>query len=60
MWLRRQLRLMTTDISSMTNVSGRLRDETQEYDKDMFDFMDVSPKNGIFSRYGADSVPSER
>ncbi|MBO4267735.1 MAG: DNA-directed RNA polymerase subunit beta, partial [Lachnospiraceae bacterium] len=26
------------------NVSGRFRDETQEYDKSMFDFMDVSPK----------------
>ena len=26
------------------NVSGRYRDETQEYDKSMFDFMDVSPK----------------
>ena len=26
------------------NVSGRYRDETQEYDKSMFEFMDVSPK----------------
>ncbi len=26
------------------NVSGRFRDETQEYDKSMFEFMDVSPK----------------
>ena len=26
------------------NVSGRFREETQEYDKSMFDFMDVSPK----------------
>jgi len=26
------------------NVSGRYREETQEYDKSMFDFMDVSPK----------------
>ncbi|MBS6395982.1 MAG: DNA-directed RNA polymerase subunit beta [Clostridiales bacterium] len=27
-----------------TNVSGRYREETQEYEKTMFDFMDVSPK----------------
>ena len=27
-----------------TNVSGRYRDETQEYEKSMFDYMDVSPK----------------
>ncbi len=26
------------------SVSGRYKDETQEYDKHMFDFMDVSPK----------------
>ena len=26
------------------SVSGRYREETQEYDKAMFDFMDVSPK----------------
>ncbi len=26
------------------NVSGRFREETQEYDKKMFDYMDVSPK----------------
>ncbi len=26
------------------NVSGRYRDETQEYERGMFDFMDVSPK----------------
>ncbi|MCC8045423.1 MAG: DNA-directed RNA polymerase subunit beta [Clostridiales bacterium] len=26
------------------NVSGRYREETQEYDRSMFDFMDVSPK----------------
>ena len=26
------------------NVSGRYKDETQEYEKGMFDFMDVSPK----------------
>jgi DNA-directed RNA polymerase subunit beta len=26
------------------NVSGRFKEETQEYPKDMFDFMDVSPK----------------
>jgi DNA-directed RNA polymerase subunit beta len=26
------------------NVSGRFREETQEYDKTMFDYMDVSPK----------------
>ena len=26
------------------NVSGRYREETQEYDKSMFDYMDVSPK----------------
>ncbi len=26
------------------SVSGRYRDETQEYDKTMFDYMDVSPK----------------
>ena len=26
------------------NVSGRYRDETQEYERQMFDFMDVSPK----------------
>jgi len=26
------------------NVSGRFRDETQEYDQSAFDFMDVSPK----------------
>lgn len=26
------------------SVSGRFREETQEYPKDMFDFMDVSPK----------------
>ncbi len=26
------------------NVSGRYREETQEYEKSMFDFMDVSPK----------------
>ncbi|MBE5891532.1 MAG: DNA-directed RNA polymerase subunit beta [Lachnospiraceae bacterium] len=26
------------------NVSGRYREETQEYDKNMFDYMDVSPK----------------
>jgi len=26
------------------NVSGRFREETQEYDKSMFDYMDVSPK----------------
>ncbi len=26
------------------NVSGRYRDETQEYEKQMFDYMDVSPK----------------
>ncbi|MBR4573672.1 MAG: DNA-directed RNA polymerase subunit beta [Lachnospiraceae bacterium] len=26
------------------NVSGRYRDETQEYDRSMFEFMDVSPK----------------
>ena len=26
------------------SVSGRYREETQEYDKSMFDFMDVSPK----------------
>ncbi len=26
------------------NVSGRFREETQEYDKTMYDFMDVSPK----------------
>ena len=26
------------------NVSGRFRDETQEYEKRMFDYMDVSPK----------------
>ncbi|MCR5421824.1 MAG: DNA-directed RNA polymerase subunit beta [Lachnospiraceae bacterium] len=26
------------------SVSGRYRDETQEYDKSMFDYMDVSPK----------------
>ena len=26
------------------NVSGRYRDETQEYEKRMFDYMDVSPK----------------
>ncbi len=26
------------------NVSGRYREETQEYEKTMFDFMDVSPK----------------
>lgn len=26
------------------NVSGRYRDETQEYEKTMFEFMDVSPK----------------
>ena len=27
-----------------TNVSGRYRDETQAYDRSMFDYMDVSPK----------------
>ena len=26
------------------NVSGRYRDETQEYERNMFDYMDVSPK----------------
>ena len=26
------------------NVSGRFREETQEYDRSMFDYMDVSPK----------------
>ncbi len=26
------------------NVSGRFREETQEYEKNMFDYMDVSPK----------------
>ena len=26
------------------NVSGRFREETQEYEKRMFDYMDVSPK----------------
>ncbi len=26
------------------NVSGRYREETQEYEREMFDFMDVSPK----------------
>ena len=26
------------------NVSGRYRDETQEYERQMFDYMDVSPK----------------
>ena len=26
------------------NVAGRFRDETQEYDRGLFDFMDVSPK----------------
>ena len=30
------------------NVSGRYRDETQEYEKRMFDYMDVSPKQ-VFS-----------
>ena len=42
------------------NVSGRYRAETQEYERQMFDYMDVSPKM-VFSRCdGADSVPSER
>ena len=26
------------------SVSGRFREETQEYDRKMFDYMDVSPK----------------
>ena len=26
------------------NVSGRYREETQEYERKMFDYMDVSPK----------------
>ena len=26
------------------NVSGRYREETQEYERQMFDYMDVSPK----------------
>ncbi|MCI7814026.1 MAG: DNA-directed RNA polymerase subunit beta [Robinsoniella sp.] len=30
------------------NVSGRYRDETQEYERTMFDYMDVSPKR-VFS-----------
>ena len=26
------------------NVSGRFREETQEYERHMFDYMDVSPR----------------
>ena len=42
------------------NVSGRFREETSEFAKSKIDLMDVSPKNGILSSYGNDSVPPER
>ena len=32
------------------NVSGRYREETQEYERSMFDYMDVSPKMCIRDR----------
>ncbi len=35
---------MKKDISFNKNVSGRYREETQEYERRMFDYMDVSPK----------------
>ena len=41
------------------SVSGRYREETQEYERTMFDYMDVSPKNGILCCYSIDSVPAE-
>ena len=42
------------------NVSGRYREETQEYERNKFDFMDVSPKMVFFCRYGPDPIPAER
>ena len=42
------------------NVSGRYREETQEYERQMFDYMDVSPEDGVLSGYSFDSVPAER
>ena len=42
------------------SVSGRYREETQEYDKTAFDYMDVSPKMGVLRCYSTDSVPAER
>ena len=42
------------------NVSGRYREETQEYEQHMFDYMDVSPQDGILRCYSPDPVPAER
>ena len=42
------------------NVSGRYRDETQEYERQMFDYMDVSPKMVFLRGYSPDPLPAER
>ena len=42
------------------NVSGRYREETQEYERRMFDYMDVSPKMVFSVATGPDPVPAER
>ena len=42
------------------NVSGRYLDETSEYPKTVFEYMDVSPSDGILRRDCTDSVPAER
>ena len=44
MWHRRIHRLMKKATLFIKNVSGRYREETQEYERSKFDYMDVSPK----------------
>ena len=44
MWHRPMSRWTRKDTLSIKNVSGRYLDETQEYERNMFDYMDVSPK----------------
>ena len=44
MWLRRMSPWTQRDTLSTRMYPGRFREETQEYERHMFDYMDVSPK----------------
>ena len=58
MWHRRMTPLDEEGHFIHKNVSGRYREETTVNTmRSKFDYMDVSPKHGILSRYGSDSVP---
>ena len=50
---------MKKDILYVKNVSGRYREETQEYERRMFDYMDVSPKMVFSVATALNPIPSE-